>query len=187
MSTGFKIPSKTSKKAPFLKPRAFRDEEEKPKERRELISAVDGTSIIAKDGSVVGEEKELIIPVMASTKRKAEDEPDFILEEERKITYGLSVKGGQNKEVVVSSGLRTRIALAKKSAKKDFKSLLKDFPAENDEDFDRVPIEKFGMGALRGMGLKDDEAKMDSAPAVFERRPERLGLGAKPLDIPKKV
>lgn len=53
-------------------------------------------------------------------------------------------------------------------------------------DYDAVPIEEFGAAMLRGMGWKDGEAigkKRGQQPVVqrvIERRPELLGIGAKP-------
>jgi len=62
-------------------------------------------------------------------------------------------------------------------------------PAEldpNDDAFDKVPIEEFGMAMLRGMGYREDVGvgKGDNArtvqPYLLEGRPALLGLGAKP-------
>lgn len=45
------------------------------------------------------------------------------------------------------------------------------------DDYDRIPITQFGLGMLRGMGLKDEEiiSKQNKEP---ELRPKGMGLGA---------
>lgn len=45
------------------------------------------------------------------------------------------------------------------------------------DDYDRIPITQFGLGMLRGMGLKDEEikSKRNKEP---ELRPKGMGLGA---------
>jgi hypothetical protein len=59
-----------------------------------------------------------------------------------------------------------------------------DVPTE--ADYDAVPIEEFGAAMLRGMGWKDGEAigkkrgQQLMKPRVVERRPDLLGVGAKP-------
>jgi hypothetical protein len=59
-----------------------------------------------------------------------------------------------------------------------------DVPTE--ADYDAVPIEEFGAAMLRGMGWKDGEAigkkrgQQPIKPRVIERRPDLLGVGAKP-------
>ena len=59
-----------------------------------------------------------------------------------------------------------------------------DVPTE--ADYDAVPIEEFGAAMLRGMGWKDGEAigrSKGQEPVkhrTLERRPELLGVGAKP-------
>jgi hypothetical protein len=56
----------------------------------------------------------------------------------------------------------------------------------SEADYDAVPIEEFGAAMLRGMGWKDGEAigkKRGQQPVkqrVIERRPDLLGVGAKP-------
>lgn len=58
--------------------------------------------------------------------------------------------------------------------------------APTEADYDAVPIEEFGAAMLRGMGWKDGEAigrNKGQAPLKqrnLERRPELLGVGAKP-------
>jgi hypothetical protein len=58
--------------------------------------------------------------------------------------------------------------------------------APTEADYDAVPIEEFGAAMLRGMGWKDGEAigrNKGQAPLksrTLERRPELLGVGAKP-------
>lgn len=57
------------------------------------------------------------------------------------------------------------------------------------EAYDKVPIEEFGAALLRGMGWKDGEAVGRSKkngllqPVELKRRPDKLGLGAKPPDF----
>jgi hypothetical protein len=59
-----------------------------------------------------------------------------------------------------------------------------DVPTE--ADYDAVPIEEFGAAMLRGMGWKDGETigkkrgQKPMKPRVIERRPDLLGVGAKP-------
>jgi len=59
-------------------------------------------------------------------------------------------------------------------------------PAPTEADYDEVPVEGFGAAILRGMGWKDGEAVGRRKDAVVvqinprERRPDLLGVGAKP-------
>jgi hypothetical protein len=60
--------------------------------------------------------------------------------------------------------------------------------AASAEAYDRVPIEEFGAALLRGMGWKDGEAVGRNKsgllkPVELKRRPDRLGLGAKPPEF----
>lgn len=48
------------------------------------------------------------------------------------------------------------------------------------EDYERVPIEEFGMAMLRGMGFKEDDAKKVE-PIEVKIRHKGLGLGAETL------
>lgn len=54
------------------------------------------------------------------------------------------------------------------------------------EDYERVPIEEFGMAMLRGMGFKEDDAKK-VAPVDVKIRPKGLGLGAELPPLPGKT
>ncbi|KIW03401.1 uncharacterized protein PV09_05606 [Verruconis gallopava] len=60
--------------------------------------------------------------------------------------------------------------------------------APTESDYDAVPIDEFGAAMLRGMGWKDGEAigrnKGQAPPKqrTLERRPELLGVGAKPAN-----
>jgi len=59
-------------------------------------------------------------------------------------------------------------------------------PAPTEADYDEVPVEGFGAAILRGMGWKDGEAVGRRKDALVvqinprERRPDLLGVGAKP-------
>lgn len=54
------------------------------------------------------------------------------------------------------------------------------------DDYDRIPINQFGLGMLRGMGLKDEEiiSKRNKEP---ELRPKGMGLGADKAIKKKKL
>lgn len=54
------------------------------------------------------------------------------------------------------------------------------------DDYDRIPITQFGLGMLRGMGLKDEEimGKRNKEP---ELRPKGMGLGADKAIKKKKL
>lgn len=59
------------------------------------------------------------------------------------------------------------------------------------EDYNRVPIEKFGAALLRGMGWKEGQAVGKNsngllAPVELTRRPALLGLGATPIIVEEK-
>lgn len=54
------------------------------------------------------------------------------------------------------------------------------------EVYEKIPVEEFGAALLRGMGWKDGESVGKNgivAPAELKRRPDRLGLGAKPAEF----
>ncbi|XP_055333848.1 G-patch domain and KOW motifs-containing protein-like [Paramacrobiotus metropolitanus] len=59
------------------------------------------------------------------------------------------------------------------------------------EDYDRIPVEAYGMAMLRGMGWKADEGiglrnKQVTKPVEVLLRPRGLGLGATPVKERKK-
>lgn len=54
------------------------------------------------------------------------------------------------------------------------------------DDYESIPIARFGMAMLRGMGLKDEEIRAKNAKEP-ELRPRGMGLGADKLAKPKKL
>lgn len=54
------------------------------------------------------------------------------------------------------------------------------------DDYDRIPISQFGLGMLRGMGLKDEEIKSNRNKEP-ELRPRGMGLGADKAIKKKKL
>jgi G patch domain/KOW motif-containing protein len=68
-----------------------------------------------------------------------------------------------------------------------FKQDMGELPDATQEQYDKVGVEEFGMALLRGMGWNDGEgvgrtkAKVEAKEYI--RRPDRLGLGAKPAPV----
>lgn len=56
------------------------------------------------------------------------------------------------------------------------------------DDYEQIPIDKFGLAMLRGMGLKEDEIVEERAKANQpELRPKGMGLGADKIAKPTKL
>lgn len=54
------------------------------------------------------------------------------------------------------------------------------------DDYEEIPIAKFGLAMLRGMGLKDEDIKK-SKSGDLELRPKGMGLGADKIAKPQKL
>lgn len=56
------------------------------------------------------------------------------------------------------------------------------------DDYEEIPIAKFGLAMLRGMGMKDEDIEKERAKANQpELRPKGMGLGADKLAKPTKL
>jgi len=85
-------------------------------------------------------------------------------------------------------------ALMKKEESNDTKSRLvipeaapvtTDLPdSSNLDEYQAVPIASFGAALLRGMGWKEGQSKLNDDDAPSLPRPQRLGLGATPAQLP---
>lgn len=59
-------------------------------------------------------------------------------------------------------------------------------------DYEKVPVEGFGLAMLKGMGFKETDDKKDGGKdkkgetAPVKRRPALLGIGAKPMEAEEK-
>lgn len=184
-----------------LKPGAFGHEKEahisisSKSGRKQLITSLDSATMAQTSQEIITEKK-LIIPVIPSTKsgsdlnglteEQAEELKALELKSLQETSYGLNTVKSES-SITKTEKLNGRKALSR--GKRDIKSMLNDLPDEAEEDYDVVPIEEFGMGALRGMGYDDtkeaSEGNASSQKLGFERRPERLGLGATLPDLPE--
>lgn len=86
----------------------------------------------------------------------------------------------QRELVIAMQANENRVLSESEALQRDIQSL----PSESTmEDFEAVPISAFGIAALRGMGWDPNSTTNVKAREV-QRRPQLLGLGATPMEMP---
>ena len=96
------------------------------------------------------------------------------------VQYGLQPRRGDAPQQPAPRDLRA-VELEK------FKKDMDELPDATHEQYEKVGVEEFGMALLRGMGWNDGEGvgrnKQKVEAKEYIRRPDRLGLGAKPVPV----
>ncbi len=189
-----------------LKP-AVKVNADEDSEQRELITGLEGSRI--KSAAPIDEQPagKKVVPKLENTftiGRKFA--PSYIPSSGADAVVGdgedrfeLAEQPEQDQQQEVQYGLQKRSAEAD-AARKDsraaardlrvlelekFKKDMEELPDTTQEQYEKVGVEEFGMALLRGMGWNEGEGvgrnkqKVDAKEYI--RRPDRLGLGAKPV------
>ncbi|RVE51315.1 hypothetical protein evm_003995 [Chilo suppressalis] len=175
---------------------------EKPviEEKKEFIECMEEKSIKVVGGEEIKEEAPLVIPMKPNTlvtadrmKQIAEEVESVLNEpepEEKKIPKQEKTPENETLDQMV---VRELLQDVKKEIKLETKELTVPIPAQpvlhgkkesTLEDYEDVPIQKFGLAMLRGMGWTP--SKETSSYKQPQLRPKGLGLGADKVVTEKK-
>jgi G patch domain/KOW motif-containing protein len=98
--------------------------------------------------------------------------------------YGLQVRCQPKVRPTTKAPLLAHlIGLSRLSESKRLHRDIEPLPDEDSSEYDRVPVEEFGAGLLRGMGWREGQGingKAPIKPIEPKKRPKGLGLGADP-------
>ncbi|XP_031637491.1 G-patch domain and KOW motifs-containing protein [Contarinia nasturtii] len=206
ISFGFK----QVKKQPVLLPNKIGDDKDK-KNDIELIQCLEGQTIKLVNEKKNEDEKPLVIPLLNSQKTSSalaslrnlktilnEEEQNDDANSANKVDAKSTEVTQQNAPMTIEQRVVTELLNEAKNIEENVdiygdkltlpmaadKLPLDGAKQSSMDDYASIPIDKFGMAMLRGMGLKDEEiiSKKNKDP---ELRPRGMGLGAD--KIVKKV
>ena len=149
--------------------------------------ALAGAFSVAEDGQAKEKIIKLDEPVLAESAPTSQSKPDST---QPGTADGAGEPPPAEKPKVMSQVLQSLMAKSKKKQqygndKSRFMAEILECPTELDADdedvFDDMPVEDFGRAMLRGMGWAP-EANRTERSYDIKVRPDRLGLGATPLE-----
>ncbi|OWA50171.1 putative G patch domain and KOW motifs-containing protein [Hypsibius exemplaris] len=184
--------------------RAIRSEVVEVSRSVEFITTVEDLAIVSQNGGASSGETELVIPLIRRNKWAAK--PSFIknaavlntedaaaaaeiLKDVEKLQNG--VEEGDDSSLEIPLWMQNRLPEHLQSSETG--TLNSDMHASEptQDDYDQIPVEKYGMAMLRGMGWREDQGigktnKQVTKAMEINIRPRGLGLGAVPVKEKKK-
>ncbi|KAH3679560.1 hypothetical protein WICMUC_000893 [Wickerhamomyces mucosus] len=101
-----------------------------------------------------------------------------VVSDDAKLKYGMNFSV-TSKDKISSEGGQNPVPLKQSSVQNDKDNDNDDMPTS--EDYQRVPVEEFGVAMLRGMGWTGDSETKETNIAKSKKRSQYLGLGAKDI------
>lgn len=197
LSFSISIVKKHDEKLPIKTKVNLDDDDNKKSEERDFVTSIDDSGI--KSAKPTAEKGPLVIPLIQNkdwktrntTKRQQTSQSNGSkLEEGEVITIDDIVRKKLREEAADTTGHGSKlsssrvipIVMEKGSTQGLEEEGNFDVCAETPtlDDYEKVPVEEFGMAMLRGMGFDEKEAKK-VAPIEVKIRHKGLGLGAESI------